>query len=233
MRLILTRPIDDSLYLASIMKSKDHDFLIDPMLEIEFIDNNFDTEEFNCFILTSRYAAHSLLKIYNINKLKNKIFFCIGVATRNILANSGFKNIHHANGTSEDLLKIITNFSRKDNKFLYIRGVDINCDICKILNNSGIYVREEVTYKANPALALSRETVSAIDGNNIDGIIFYSKRTAEIFIDLIKINKLSNKTSIICAYCLSEEIADILRAFNMKVKVAKYPMNDDIINLIN
>jgi uroporphyrinogen-III synthase len=233
MRLILTRPIDDSLYLASIMKSKDHDFLIDPMLEIEFIDNNFDTEEFNCFILTSRYAAHSLLKIYNINKLKNKIFFCIGVATRNILANSGFKNIHHANGTSEDLLKIITNFSRKDNKFLYIRGVDINCDICKILNNSGIYVREEVTYKANPASALSRETVSAIDGNNIDGIIFYSKRTAEIFIDLIKINKLSNKTSIICAYCLSEDIAGILREFNMEVKVAKYPMNDEIIRLIN
>ena len=77
------------------------------------------------------------------------------------------------------------------------------------------------------------ETVTAINNNTIDGIIFYSKRTAEIFINLIKINKLSNKTSIICAYCLSEDIADILRAFNMKVKVAKYPMNDDIINLIN
>ena len=80
---------------------------------------------------------------------------------------------------------------------------------------------------------LSKETISAINDNDIDGIIFYSKRSAKIFIKLIKINQLSNKTSIICAYCLSEDIADILREFNMKVKVAKYPMNIEIIKLIN
>ncbi|MBT4204090.1 uroporphyrinogen-III synthase [Hyphomicrobiales bacterium] len=233
MRFILTRPMEDSLHLGSLMENLHHDVLIDPMLEIEFIKNDFDIKEINCFIITSRYAAHSLLKIHNINKLKNKIFFCIGIATRNILINYGFKNIHHANGTSEDLLEIITSHSIKNNKFLYIRGADINCDICKILNNFGISTSEEIVYKANSATALLMETVTAINNNTIDGIIFYSKRTAEIFINLIKINKLSNKTSIICAYCLSEEIADILRAFNMKVKVAKYPMNDDIINLIN
>ena len=42
MRFILTRPLEASLYLASFIKDVGHDILIDPMLEIEFIEKNFD-----------------------------------------------------------------------------------------------------------------------------------------------------------------------------------------------
>lgn len=233
MRFILTRPLEASLYLASFIKDVGHDILIDPMLEIEFIEKNFDIKEINAFILTSRYAAHALLKTHSANLLQNKIFFCIGIATGNILKNYGFNNVYCANGTSVDLLKIITKLSIKNNKFLYIRGRDISNDICKTLNKFGLFAKEEIVYKAKSAIKLSKETISAINDNDIDGIIFYSKRSAKIFMKLIKINQLSNKTSIICAYCLSEDIADILREFNMKVKVAKYPMNIEIIKLIN
>ena len=67
MKLIITRPIEDSKKMSSYFESRGFECIINPLLEISYQKRNRDFGSYNSVILTSRHAVRSLID-------KDKIF---------------------------------------------------------------------------------------------------------------------------------------------------------------
>ena len=87
-------------------------------------------------------------------------------------------------------------------------------------------------YRAEPAAALDASVAEALRAGRIDGVLFFSRRTAEAFVAAVEAAGLSEALATIACYALSERIAEPLRALSCPVEVAARPDFDGIQALI-
>ena len=60
MKLILTRPIDDSKKILNDLKGKDHDLIMNPLLEIVYLQKKININQFTSVLFTSRHSVRAL-----------------------------------------------------------------------------------------------------------------------------------------------------------------------------
>ena len=78
MKLILTRPIDDSKKILNDLKGKDHDLIMNPLLEIVYLQKKININQFTSVLFTSRHSVRAL-KQYRYN-ITNKFFYICDTA---------------------------------------------------------------------------------------------------------------------------------------------------------
>jgi uroporphyrinogen-III synthase len=192
------------------------------LIEEDFIEtflNDFDLKKVNeVLIFTSQNGVKSILNHAKCEQLKVKDVFCVGLKTKALLEENGFK-VEAYTGYASDLAEIIA-LIYADKKFTFFSG-NMRRDILPdALKEAGIIFNEIEVYQTK----LSPHKINT----PVDGILFFSPSAVESY---LKMNKI---TSEIC-FCIGNTTAETLEAKKIKnIVVANQPtIENTIIQCIN
>jgi uroporphyrinogen-III synthase len=150
----------------------------------------------------------------------------VGLQTAAALSAAGFSNVHIAGGDVTSLARTITD-DCPEGPVLHISGRDQAGDLAATLKAAGCEARRAVLYEARAATELPPAALTALRDSAVDGVILYSKRSAEIFYRLASTagagGAANLDASLPQAFCLSAGVAEIARAAGAQTHVAEFP----------
>ena len=190
------------------------DLLEQDFIEIEHLEFELNNINENV-IFSSQNAILSLMNQPNLENLKAKNVFCVGIKSKELLEKNGFKVDVYMDYASE-LAEIIT-LIYKNEKFTFFSGNLRKETLPKALKGAKIVFNEIEVYQTKLApFKISKE-------EKFDGILFFSPSGVESF---LKDNKIKSE---IC-FCIGDTTAEALK--NNKIKnivIAETPTVDDVI----
>ena len=231
MKLIITRPLADSKGMNDYFESRGVECLINPLLEITYKKRNINFLKYDQVIFTSRHAVRSLAN-KGLLFSKKKVHAC-GRSTYAEITEFAPDNEYIFHESVNDLVDAFrSSTSIDDSKILYLRGRDVTVDFKSIFRHTSIKIDDSVEYIAREKIFFNKEVLREFNLGKKISVIIFSFRTAEIFLEAIKKYNLSNKTSIIIAYCISENIASMLQIEGVQSKILTEPTEDAILDLL-
>ena len=231
MKLIITRPLADSKGMHDYFESRGVECLINPLLEITYKKRNTNFLNYDQVILTSRHAVRSLAN-KGLLFSKKKVHAC-GRSTYAEIREFAPDNEYIFHESVNDLVDAFrSSTSINNSKILYLRGRDVTVDFKSIFRDTNIKIDDSVEYIAKEKIFFNEQVLKEFNLDKKISVIIFSFRTAEIFLEAIKKYNLSNKTSIIIAYCISENIASMLQIEGVQSKILTEPTEDAILDLL-
>ena len=117
---------------------------------------------------------------------------------------------------------------------LYLRGRDIAYDLKHELEGAGFQVVDIVMYEAIAVEEFSPEVQYELRGQRIDGVILFSPRTAQLFVQLTEKGNLVQYVQEINCFCMSEAVAENLSKLGGgNVHVPNMPTLNNLLALID
>lgn len=193
MRLLLTRTEQDNRLLADMLAQKGHQPIAAPLLNIRQKPYQLPQVLPDDVIITSRHAVPAAASLHAAQ------FYVVGEQTALALRQSGCNRVA---AEAPDAARLIPLLPDDGREYLYLSGEDIRCDFSQSLGQSA--VSRVVVYEALAATALPQEAAHALQYRGVDGALFFSPRTAEIFHRLCP--RLPDDMT---AFCLSPAVAEI------------------------
>ena len=169
-------------------------------------------------IFSSQNAVKSVLNHPKIDELKAKTTFCVGLKTKDLLQENGFK-VEAYTSYAEDLAEIIS-LIYADEKFTFFSGNLRKNTLPDMLKENGISFNEINVYETN----LTTQKITS----KPDGILFFSPSAVESY---LKLNTIKNE---IC-FAIGNTTAQELEKNKIKnIEIADYTSVESVIEkLIN
>ncbi len=221
MRLMITRPREDAEPLARELAALGVSAVIEPLLSIEMSQSDApDLSGVQALLLTSANGVRAFVGVSDERRLP---VYAVGDASARAAAQAGFENVESASGDVDALTDLVSKkLKTGDGSLLHIAGSKVAGDLAGFLCKAGYDYHRVQLYHAARAMALSPEGVSAIKNATLEGVVLYSPRTAESFVDLV--GKAGLDCRFLTAFCLSKAVANKARAIDWKkVIVANTP----------
>ncbi|MDH5773180.1 MAG: uroporphyrinogen-III synthase [Rhodospirillaceae bacterium] len=232
MHILLTRPEFDSRALAGVLGGMGIKTTTAPLLEIIYEDGpKLDLAGVQALLFTS---ANGVRAFVNRSDEKNILSLAVGDATARELEQNGFTKIKSAEGDVVALSQLAKDtLDPNGGELFHGAGTHLAGDLEGMLVKAGFKYRRQVLYRAETPDTFPANGAVAINDGLIDGVLFYSPRTAKTFVALIKKIGLENKLSHISAYCLSDGVKKMVETLGWReIKVAKTPEQQALLALI-
>ncbi len=206
MRLLVTRPRPEGQALAARLRDAGIETFLEPMLDIVPIPHPpLDLNGVQGVLLTSRGAAHALA---DTTPERGLAIFAVGDATAGVARQLGFGEVRSADGDAAALSRLVRDEADPaGGALLHVRGAHTAGDLAGDLSALGFTVREAVLYEARPAAQLSTGCTGALRDDALDGALFFSPRSAETFVNLVRMAGLEAAAARLDAYCFSDAVA--------------------------
>ena len=217
MQILITRPIQDSIELSSQISVLGHEAIVNPLLKIDYI-SMAEPKGYDACLITSKHALTAL-------KDKNVKLIIVGKHTHDIAISLGFANSIYAGENVAQLKQFIN----PNERLLYCSGLDITDNLSEFKN-----ITRTIVYKATPLSIPSPALINFLHSQESRAALFFSQRTAEIFINIINKYRLNVTSHDIIALSLSKKIADYLQDHGFsKSYAAEKPELQNIIEMID
>jgi uroporphyrinogen-III synthase len=233
-RLLVTRPANEAERAAAVLRARGHDVVLAPMLRIETIDDaDFGQGPWAAVLLTSANAVHALPP-RRCNELTNLPVFAVGSRTAEAARAAGFSTVISAEGNAADLARVTAGrIGASRGPLLYLAGSDRAHDLAGDLGVRDIQVETFVVYRALAATRLPALARQALQARRLEGILHYSRRSAEIFLDCAIADGLTDHARGLTHYCLSARVAEPLSAAGASdIRIASRPDDNALLELI-
>jgi uroporphyrinogen-III synthase len=160
--------------------------------------------------------------------------YCVGEKTAQAAHLFGFTDIRRAACDSEDLARCLIRQESKKTPVLHIGGDDREEAFYKKVHHAGWpEVRAWPVYKAEAAETLTEELTLLLSHHKLDVALFYSSRTARVFVRLIRQNKLEACCSSLTAIGLSPSVLEALKPLPFKALLAaSQPTETDLVTCL-
>ena len=207
MRILVTRPREESERLARQLEAKGHEVLVEPLFTIApEPDASLDLDGVQALLMTSANGVRAFAQRSPRRDLR---VFAVGDATAEAARAFGFDTVESAGGDVDDLARLVRERARpEDGALLHSAGSVVAGDLAGALEAAGFQVRRTVLYRAEPVAALSDATVAALRDGRLDVVMFFSPRTARTFVSLIRAAGAENAVSHMAMLGLSPAVAD-------------------------
>ncbi len=183
------------------------DFIITQSLPIE---DNVTVNE--ALIFTSQNAVNAVLRFENIEDLKDKKVFCVGLKTKALLEENGFK-VEAYTGYAADLAEIIS-LVYSDLSYTFFSG-NLRRDVLpEMLKERGITFNEIEVYET----ILTPQRINS----KVDGMLFYSPSGVESY---LKENKITDEM----CFCIGTTTAKALENITNNIIIANQPSVENVI----
>jgi uroporphyrinogen-III synthase len=209
MRVLVTRPQADSAELVDELSARGHDALIEPLLEIHVRDVAVDVSDVQALLITSANGVRAFAQLTDVRDLR---VLTVGQASADAARKAGFVGVESADGDAEALARLaIDRLDPADGPLFHAAGTVTAGALLERLTEAGFEVRRTPLYEAVPAESLSYETRTALQQGGLDAALFFSPRTAKVFVTLLYAEGLAHTRRGIRAICLSDAVASALR----------------------
>jgi uroporphyrinogen-III synthase len=184
--------------------------------EADFIKTEhqkFELKEVNDnLIFTSQNAVHSVFQHADLEKLKSKNVFCVGLKTKIVLSEAGF-NVVAYTGYASDLAEIITLIYGSES-FTFFSGNLRRETLPVALKEAGIKFNEIKVYETS----LTPQKIKT----KVDAILFFSPSGVESY---LAVNAIKNEN----CFCIGETTASALDKITKNIIVADQQSVEDVI----
>ncbi|MDP6516601.1 MAG: uroporphyrinogen-III synthase [Alphaproteobacteria bacterium] len=132
----------------------------------------------------------------------------VGDATAAAAAAQGFSSVTSAGAESRALAGLAMERLDPDaGVLLHASGATVAGALVPTLEAAGFRVRRAILYDMAPVPALSGAARAALAAGEIDGVLLFSPRSAEVFVKLARAAALVGSLESVAAYCLSKAVA--------------------------
>jgi len=231
-RLLVTRPSPDGDELADLLRAQGHEAVLEPLLTIEPVTTpDLDLAGVQALLATSANGVRALAAAEARRDVR---LFAVGDATARTAVAEGFRAVESADGDVDDLTRLIA--GRLDpaaGALLHAAGTALAGDLGGYLEAAGFTYRRAVLYRARPCEALSSEATRVITDGSLDGVVFFSPRTASSFVTLATVAGVTEACGRLMAFCLSRAVATAVGSIDWSaVEVAERPDQTSLLGRI-
>ena len=202
LRALVTRPRAEAAGLADALASRGIEAIVEPMLDIHYRDAPApDLAGVQAILCTSANGARALARL---SAERERPVFAVGDSTAGRARAEGFVRVESAGGNVADLARLVRERLRPgDGPLLHVAGTEIAGDLAGELRTHGFEVERAVLYEARPAAGLSAATVRALASGIVNFALFFSPRTAAIFVGLAQRAGLAEALRGVTAFSIS------------------------------
>ena len=210
MRVLITRPREEAVQLARRIEAMGFETCVEPLICIRhLVGVRTDWTRAQAVVFTSANGVRALVAEGGCPR--DTQAFAVGAATAAAARAAGFRQVIEGPGTVEGLAPlIVANCTPEAGTIVHVSGSAIARDLVPLLEASGLAVDRAVLYEAIPAPRLSAETEEMLVRGAIDATLFFSPRTARVFVSLVHVAGLDEKMKSVIAVALSPAVADVL-----------------------
>ncbi len=206
MRLLLTRPAEESARSQKLFDAAGHSVQLAPMQVIEPLPATLAFDGIQALAVTSRQGARALARATDRRDIS---VYAVGAATAALLRTEGFATVVSAEGDAAELARLLA--ARLDPRrggILHAAGAAVALDLDEALAPLGFQVVRTNLYQAAAVDTLDRTIQDALTDGQLDGVAFFSPRAATIFAKLLQQADLAACCSRLVAVCLSPAVAE-------------------------
>lgn len=232
MRILVTRPLEDSMEIAARLAERGHQALLAPLLEPRFHegppleDSGPDFEDVQAILATS---ANGIRALSRRTVRRDLPIFAVGPQTADEARKAGFTQVRSADGDARALAEATMRWASRDAQLMHVCAQDAPGTLAEILASDGFKIRRCALYAIEPATALSSEAKAALQEGALDAVMFFSPRTARIFAALAD----GLPTQGVTALCISPATAQALSPMSFRrVVVAERPNQQAMLALV-
>jgi len=227
MRILVTRPQEDGEETAALLAARGHETLLAPLLQTRWFDGpQLDLTGVSAILATSANGVRALLRR---TARRDIAVFAVGPQTTQQARAAGFACVENADGDAAALAQAVPGWIRpQDGTLLHVCGEQNEGTLAGRLAAMGYEVRREILYVVEPC-AMPPKAVSALRAGQVDAAIFFSPRSASIFMAQADGLSLQGMT----ALCISAATAKALPdgAFR-EIRIATRPNQDALLALL-
>src|SRR5262245_38345979 len=232
MRLLITRPQEDAIAIAEVLRKRGHVPILAPIMEVHFREGPaIDLDGVQAVLTTSANGVRALARR---TSRRDVPLYAVGPQTAEAARSAGFKTVQSAEGDSGVLVEFVG--SRLDpgkGVLLHAAGAETAGRLRQALQAKGFAVETTVLYDAVPVTSLPENARITLQEGTLDGVMLFSPRTAKTFATLTTEASLAQACSRIEAYCISAATAAALTPLTFaRVAVAGGHNQDSILALI-
>ncbi|MEO9773186.1 uroporphyrinogen-III synthase [Roseibium sp.] len=234
MRFLVTRPQPDCRRTADRLRAAGHVADEAPLLVTrETLPDHLDLSGVTALAVSSRRTVAVLETHPQIGALRALPVYSVGDATAAVCRNAGFADVLSAQGDVGALADLVlrSQASNDAGVVLYPAAADRAGDLEGRLAAGNVSCRAVSVYRMDPAGALPPDVLDLLLRGACDGVLIYSKRTAETLNDLVRFHGLGHIFSGLQGYALSSQAAAPLSGI-LPLKTAAAPNEDALLELV-
>jgi uroporphyrinogen-III synthase len=232
MRVLVTRPRHRAAVLARDLDAAGVEAIIEPLLDIvPRAGVALDLSDVQALLVTSANAALPLAAATGRRDLP---VFAVGDATAAAVSDAGFGDVTSAGGAAGDLARLVgARLDPAAGALIHVAGAKVAGDLTGPLEAAGFAARRVVLYDAQPVEALSPATVEVIAADRLDGVVFFSPRTAALFVTLARQAGIARHARRLGAFCLSVAVAKAAEGLDWReVTISERPESVALVALV-
>jgi len=221
MRLLVTRPVDEAARTAGRLTALGHEPLIAPVMEVAPTGATIPGGPFDLVIATSARALHEAPRAL-------APLACVGEKTAAAGRKAGFALACVAPDADRLVDALLAESGPKN--VLYLAGRERRADLEALLRAAGWTVETVEVYAARPVAVWPGGIVGALAGGQVDGVLHYSPRSAELALTLM-----GDARARLSHFCLSPAVAQVCARANVaddRIIVASQPTEDCLMSLV-
>lgn len=224
MRVLLTRPSGDTKALGDELEAIGYEVISSPLLGFEPLKTKIDFDNVGALIFTSRYSVRAAADGVP-DSLKSLPVFAVGSRTAMAAKEAGFGNVITGPGRAALLPAVISGFPGGIlGRILHLSGEEVSVDVAALCRKRGFEAARCPVYRMTASRAFTGEAGRALSAGEIGAVLFFSPRTADIFVSLIRKAKLEAKLGGATAIALSQKVASRLQPLDWgEMVVASHP----------
>ncbi len=228
-RALVTRPQHDAKLLVEALVHRGISAFISPMLHITVLtDIGINLSGVQVILFTSSNGVRAFAALTSRRDIP---VFAVGDRTAAVAEENGFPQVESAGGDVEKLAVLVEQCCNPNGGVLFHpAGSAVAGDLSGRLERCGFVVRRAVIYEAHQATGFSSEIRKALLDGKVDLVMFFSPRTAKIFVELAISQGLGLACTKLEALCLSDAVAAAAGPIIWRrVMVAPNPTQDSLL----
>jgi uroporphyrinogen-III synthase len=206
LKALVTRPREDAEDTAALLQARGIEPVIEPMMTIAQVAGaRPQLAGVQALLFTSANGARAFAAACQAGR--DLPVFAVGEATAAKARDLGFAHVTSAGGDVEDLARVAAErLDPKAGALLHAAGSAVARDLGEILGREDFTVRREILYEAQPVENLSPRTAAQFRDNGIAIVLFFSPRTAAVFVTLARKAAIEAAIRRCTAFCLSPAV---------------------------
>lgn len=228
--MLVTRPEPDAQSSLARLNALDIDAIAVPLMVRQTLGTSLPPADgFAAMVLTSANAVRALGDRGVIENYRDLPVLAVGDRTAREAQEAGFARVSSAAGAFKDLVNAI-GISGLKGPLFYPTGRHQSADLAKALAPLGVMVVTTRLYDMVAAEQLPDDVFERL-GQDIDAVLAYSRRSAQIFADLAA-SLPAGRRRTLGMLCLSETVAEpLLEARFSRISLADRPDEDAMMAL--
>jgi uroporphyrinogen-III synthase len=229
MRVLVARALDDAERTARKLAARGHEAVLSPVIRIGPTGEPAPAEPYDALIVTSAHAEDALAAVMD----KQRPVFAVGERTADAVRKAGFSSVTVAEGDAVSLSALIRRSLEPGRALLHVSARHHKDEPAASLREAGFHVISWEAYEAKAVESLSPAALEALRTGKIDAALHYSRRSADLFIQLAGKAGLMPSLQVFPHLCLSADVAAPVKAVGASTLVAEEPSENALLALLD